>query len=717
MKYVFRIGFLFAGLWLFVFAETSSAWEGFSWTSWQEITQATKPAISSPQAGQSELIPLLRCEGAESSLIDSIQDWEKKRDRILGVLQQLIGQPASLSPLPPSAEVLEEQDQGAYIRRRLRIRSEADDFIPAYFLIPKNQPSQPAPVMIVLHQTVAQGKDEPAGIKGNPELAFGVELVQRGFLCLIPDAIGFGERIPPQTDPYHNTRDFYRKHPRWSFFGKMIWDVQRLVDWLETQPEVDRYRIGCMGHSHGAYGSILLAVFEPRISAVIASCGFNAFRKDPQPDRWSHLTPLLPNLGFYVRDIKEAPVDWQEIAACLAPRPFFYWGTLDDKIFPDTQILHNIFRDLREVYDLYGARDFLSANLAPGDHSFPPRVRELAYQWLSQRLAPRPAMNAQERNQGKDKEEWARQCAAVKNLLIHDIGPVDPPSLDIRAETLGVETKDGYEEKKIRYETAPGEFINAYLLIPDKRKTQNPGMIVFHQTVELGKEEAVGHAGRASIHFGPELARRGYIVLAPDSICAGERITKSGAFDTRDFYQQYLSCSALGKMIQDGRRALDILQALPGVDPDRIGSIGHSLGAELSLFTAAFDDRIQAAAASCGYAPMKADKIPDRWARDHWFSYMPRLRIDFRAGRLPAWDFDDVIRIIAPRGYFNYQTTGDEIFPEGSAAQAMVESLQPLWRSMGAETRLRALLEPGPHDISPAAKETVYEWLDRMLKR
>ena len=60
------------------------------------------------------------------------------------------------------------------------------------------------------------------------------ELVRRGYLCIAPDAIGFGERIPPGAHPYHNSIAFYRKHPQWSFMGKMIWDVGRAIDYLET---------------------------------------------------------------------------------------------------------------------------------------------------------------------------------------------------------------------------------------------------------------------------------------------------------------------------------------------------------------------------------------------------------------------------------------------------------------------------------------------------
>jgi len=693
------------------------AWEGFDWNTWKEITDAKPLEISSPQAGLKELLPLLVSEGPDSAPITSIQEWEAKREGILETLRAVFGAPSNLLQVPPYAEILGEEDLGTYSRRHVLIATEPDDWIPAYLLLPKDLPDKPMPTTIVLHQTQAAGKEEPCGIAGDPELAYAVELVDRGYICLAPDVIGFGERIPEGAEPYQGAHDFYRKHPNWSFFGKMIWDFQRMVDYLETLPEVDPYRIGCIGHSHGSYGTIVCSAFEPRVSAAIASCGFNTLRTDPTPNRWSHLTALMPRLGFYVERIESAPFDWHEIVACLAPRPYLNWATLDDACFPNTQNLRDIYGQLREVYGLYGAVNSFSGNLVPGKHSFPKEGRQIAYDWLDKKLAPRPAREGLRSDFPMTLSEWTKAREEIRSLIVRDIGPVEPPAgLEASIDEISVQSGDGYLEKKIRYHTTENETVTAYLLVPEGGKEKKPGVVVFHQTVDAGKEEPVGHEGRPSLHFGPDLARRGYVILAPDSICAGERIGPASAFDTRPHYVSYPSLSALAKMIQDGRRAIDVLQSLPEVDTDRIGTIGHSLGAEESLFVAAFDDRVKAAAASCGYAPLAVEKNPSRWARDQWFSYIPRWRIDLRAGRLPAWDFDLVVRLVAPRGYFNYQTRGDEIFPEGAAAHPMVESGRPAWRLYDAEENLRTRLDPGPHDITPEGKADVYEWLDSMLK-
>ncbi|MCC6694705.1 MAG: dienelactone hydrolase family protein [Candidatus Hydrogenedentes bacterium] len=374
-----------------LFACSASAWEGFRWDTWREITGISALTLDSPQAGREDLLPLLETGAPGAGPIASQEEWERKRARIESVLSTLIGTPTNLAAPAPAAEVLGEEDLGAYTRRHLRIASEPDDTIPAYLLIPKEPIQSPCPTMIVLHQTQAPGKEEACGMTGDPNMAFAKELVERGYLCIAPDAVGFGERIPKGEQPYYGAHDFYRKHPQWSFFGKMIWDVQRVVDYLETLPEVDKGRIGCIGHSHGAYGTIMGSIFEPRIRVAVASCGFNTLRSDPSPNRWCHLTALLPRLGFYVDDVKTAPLDWHEIVACLAPRSYFNYATLSDDVFPNTENLASIYTQLTSVYALYGNADHFAGALVTGKHSFPPDSRQMVYHWIDRQFELLPA--------------------------------------------------------------------------------------------------------------------------------------------------------------------------------------------------------------------------------------------------------------------------------------------------------------------------------------
>ncbi len=203
----------------------------------------------------------------------------------------------------------------------------------------------------------------------------------------------------------------------------------------------------------------------------------------------------------------------------------------------------------------------------------------------------------------------------------------DPPPLNLKV--LSKSTFLEYEEWKIEYdveteETMPvqaGWSVPAYLLVPRNRDKPMPAMICFHQCAEdcvVAKEAVVGKApwvptsswtffqatGRVSIDrldqaYGYELVHEGFVVLAPDSINCGERnieaIRKPG--ENRLCHQiidPHLGQEASFKRVTDGLRAVDVLESLDFVDPERIGAAGHSMGAGCVYSLMAFDERVKA---------------------------------------------------------------------------------------------------------------------------
>lgn len=713
---------------LLLSASTLAAWPGHQWETWKQLTTWKRPSMETLQAGHKELIPPLAPGPDAPNGIDGIRAWEARRKQTERAIRAILGQRDAAASRPDSqparrqfsVESLGIERLPDHTRQRIRIQSDEGDWIPAYVMIPSSvavptpgrgttNAAGRRPAMICLHQTVAQGKDEPAGIKGDPELAFAAELVARGYVCIAPDVIGFGERIPPGAQPYHDSASFYRRYPGWSFMGKMVSDLGRVVDYLETLPEVDPLQIGCIGHSHGAYGTIFGAAFEPRIAVAIASCGLTTFRSDPVPSRWSHLTALIPQIGEYLPKVEDIPFDWQDLCAMIAPRPLYVWYATKDSIFPATENLDALFRDVQKVYGLYGAADDLTWKAFDGEHRFPKEGREHAYRWLGERLFPTPSRATQAADlTPESRRAWQRVIG--RTLGTRPERPQSPPEVKL----LASEKVNGYERRLIQYDVAPREPVKAYLCIPDK-PTPLPGVLVLHQTEKVGKRESAGLAGEPNLAFGADLARRGYITLSPDSISAGERIDAFGPFDTRGHYLRHPNLSAMGKMLADAQVALDLLAHTPGVDGQRLGVIGHSLGAESALMLAAFDERARATIASCGYATMRADPERIRWARDAWFSYMPTLRPVLLQDRLPAWDWDDVLRLIAPRALFQYTAENDQIFKRSISAWEAGETIVPLWNVPSDPHRFVNRKSPGRHDLN--VKEEAYQWLDNQLKR
>src|SRR5690606_3069252 len=157
------------------------------------------------------------------------------------------------------------------------------------------------------------------------------------------------------------------------------------------------------------------------ISLAVASCGFTTLRSDPQPERWSHLTALIPQLGTYLPDVRNIPFDFPPACAMFAPRPVLAWYATQDTIFPNPNNHDAMFKDVRGVYGMYGAADDLKWQAFDGPHQFPPDGREAAYAWLDERLFPTGQLSAPPR----DRAEWSQRRKAIRRVIRRSIG--SPP--------------------------------------------------------------------------------------------------------------------------------------------------------------------------------------------------------------------------------------------------------------------------------------------------
>src|SRR4051794_24106477 len=109
----------------------------------------------------------------------------------------------------------------------------------------------------------------------------------------------------------------------------------------------------------------------------------------------------------------------------------------------------------------------------------------------------------------------------ILDLLRVDV-PVPAPEI----EFLDATDCDGFVRWGVRYFAASGELVPAFLLLPSSGEPPYPAVVVHHQHAgqrHLGKSEVCGLAGDPLQAFGPALARRGVVVLAPDSICFESR--------------------------------------------------------------------------------------------------------------------------------------------------------------------------------------------------
>jgi dienelactone hydrolase len=369
----------------------------WSWDRWRAMTGTRPQVYVSDQIGNHELVGLLKLHGHPITHPD---EWVAKRQEIKHLLLQVMGDfPPATTLLNP--RIVEEKEFEKYLRRKVIYRSEPTDEVPAYLFLPKDG-ARRHPAVLCAHQTNPYGKREAAGIDGDPAMAMAPKLAERGYVTIAPDAICFGERHNPLLGHYGDAIAFYREHKTWSVAGKMVWDKSRAIDYLWTLDEVDPQRIGAIGHSHGGYGSLHAAAFDERIQVVVSSCGYIPFRTDGNTFRWSHATPLLPKLGFYLgrkkmtwetflqfklEEVDQVPFDWHHILSLIAPRPMFLSVSLDDRVFPGGETIRSqVLPRVEPVYDLFNSRDNCEAYFFNGGHSFPEEAQQKAFAWLDRWL-------------------------------------------------------------------------------------------------------------------------------------------------------------------------------------------------------------------------------------------------------------------------------------------------------------------------------------------
>ncbi len=316
-------------------------------------------------------------EQGQNRPVTSPAEWAHRRAHILSNMQLVMGGlPDSSRRVPLDIQVTGETQMPKYVRRKLTFAAEPNDRVPAYLLIP-NRLRGKAPAMLCLHQTTQLGKDEPAGLGGRQTLFYAHELANRGYVCIVPDYPSFGE--------YQYDFSQSRK-PYLSGSMKAVWNNIRAVDVLETLAEVDRNRIGCIGHSLGAHNAIFTAPFDLRIQAVISSCGFSDFHDDDVPS-WTGERYMPRIRDVFGNDPDRVPFDFHELLAALAPRPVFVNAPQQDSDF-DVRGVRKVLDSARKVYQLLDAGENLTAVYPESKHDFPDQVRQQAYDWLDKRLKP-----------------------------------------------------------------------------------------------------------------------------------------------------------------------------------------------------------------------------------------------------------------------------------------------------------------------------------------
>ena len=254
----------------------------------------------------------------------------------------------------------------------------------------------------------------------------------------------------------------------------------------------------------------------------------------------------------------------------------------------------------------------------------------------------------------------------------------------------------------------------AYLLIPKAALTNRvkaPAVLGLHQTHPAGQKVVVGLGDSPNDEYGVELAKRGFVVLAPPYTMLADYQPDVQALGWR---------SGTLKSVWDNMRGLDLLDSLPFVRTNRgYGVIGHSLGGHNGVFTAVFDERLKVVVSSCGM-----DSFPDYHGGDprNWqpergwcqLRYMPALTN--YAGRLAEipFDFPELIGALAPRACLISAPMGDTNF-RWTSVDEIAKAAWAVYGLYGVPEKLRVTHPDCGHLFPAEVRERAYRLLEETL--
>ncbi len=313
---------------------------------------------------------------------------------------------------------------------------------------------------------------------------------------------------------------------------------------------------------------------------------------------------------------------------------------------------------------------------------------------------PTPLLFDAEHRPITSREQWDSRRSELRRLWQDFLGIIRVPPCKPELEILMEDREDGVIRRLVRYECEPGLEVEAYLLRPEEDGGERPGVAVFHSTDDATIRQPAGLSGDPDKHIGLRLARRGYVAICPKNFLwqygrPGHLIEAVEWLGRR-----HPGVTGMAKMLFDASRAVDLLVAQPGVDPRRIGAIGHSLGAKEVLYLAAFDPRIRASVASEGGVGLGDSNWEAPW-------YLGE------AIRRPGFPLDhgQVLSLTAPRAML--LIGGDSA--DGDRSWPYVEEALPVWRLTGRPEAVGLYNHRKGHAFPPEADEYACLWLDHFL--
>lgn len=315
---------------------------------------------------------------ARVSKFSSKAAWTNHQAEVKAVLCESLDK---FAKTPLNARTTGKLERETFTVEKVIFESHPGFYVTAGLFLPKKR-QNPAPAVIY-----SCGHTE-LGFRSDTYQQVILNLVNKGFIVLAFDPLGQGERLQ-YPDPQSGKSKTGGPTAEHSYAGiqtlltgisisdYFIWDGIRVIDYLETRPEVDIKRIGITGRSGGGTQTALIAACDDRVYAAAPENYITNFKR------------LLQSIG--PQDAEQNPYkaiakgfDHPDFLHIRAPRPTLMITTTHD--FFSIQGARETYAEALKSYTALGKPENLSMVEDFGNHQSTKSNRESLYAFFQKHL-------------------------------------------------------------------------------------------------------------------------------------------------------------------------------------------------------------------------------------------------------------------------------------------------------------------------------------------